>query len=44
MMDEETAEAYRTVPGSRDYYEFGDHRLQLHADEEGVLVSVILSE
>ncbi|MBQ8073604.1 MAG: hypothetical protein IJ231_07570 [Clostridia bacterium] len=42
--DGEKAEAYRTVPGSRDYYVFGDHRLQLHADEAGVLASVILSE
>ena len=43
-MDAETAEAYRTVPGSRDYYVFGGHRLQLHADENGVLTSVILTE
>ena len=43
-MDEEQAEAYRTVPGSRDYYVFGEHRLQLHADEKGVLSSIILSE
>ena len=42
--DEEKAEAYRTVPGSRDYYEFGGNRLQLHANEEGVLASVIISE
>lgn len=42
--DEEKAEAYRTVPGSRDYYEFGGNRLQLHANEEDVLVSVIISE
>ena len=43
-MDEEQAEAYRTVPGTRDYYAFGENRLQLHGDEEGLLVSVILSE
>ena len=42
--DEEKAEAYRTVPGSMDYYEFGGNRLQLHANEEGVLASVIISE
>ena len=41
---EEQAEAYRTSPGSRDYYEFGGHRLQLHADPEGILISVILTE
>jgi len=43
-MDEETAEAYRTVPGTRDYYAFGKHRLQLQADQEGVLRSIVLSE
>ena len=43
-MDETQAEAYRTVPGIRDYYVFGEHRLQLHADEEGLLRSLILSE
>ena len=42
--DEEWAEAYRTVPGERDYYAFGGHRLQLHANEEGILTSVIISE
>lgn len=43
-LDAEQAEAYRTVPGSRDYYVFGSHRLVLHGDAEGVLVSFILSE
>ena len=43
-MDGEEAEAWRTVPGVRDYYEFGGHRLQLQADEEGTLASLILSE
>ena len=42
--DGERAEAYRTVPGTRDYYEFGEHRLQLHADEEGILRSIILAK
>ena len=42
--DEEQAEAWRTVPGIRDYYEFGGHRLQLHADRDGILTSVILTE
>ena len=44
VMDEEQAEAYRTEPGTRDYYGFGGHRLQLQADGEGLLVSVILAE
>lgn len=43
-MDAEQADAWRTVPGSRDYYEFGRHRLQLHADAEGVLACVIVAE
>ena len=42
--DGEKAEAWRTVPGVRDYYEFGDHRLQLHADEEGILTSIVISQ
>ena len=43
-MNEEQAEAWRAVPGIRDYYEFGGHRLQLHADEEGILAGIIISE
>ena len=43
-LDAEEAESWRTVPGSRDYYEMGGHRLQLQADEAGVLVSIILTE
>ncbi len=43
-LDEEKAEAYRTVPGERDYYAWGGHRLVLHSDEEGTLRSIILSE
>ena len=42
--DGERAEAYRTVPGSRDYYEMGGHRLQLHCGEDGVLRGIILAE
>ncbi len=42
--DAERAEAGRTVPGSCDYYRFGEHQLRLHCDEEGVLASVILTE
>ena len=43
-MDGETAEANRTVPGVRDYYTFGENRLVLHGDSEGVLTSVIVME
>ena len=42
--DAEKADAWRTVPGTRDYYDWGGYRLQLHSDAEGVLVSVILTE
>lgn len=42
--DGEKAEAYRTVPGISDYYRCGDYILQLHADEAGVLASLILTE
>ncbi len=43
-LEEEKAEAYRTVPGERDYYEWAGHRLVLHSDAEGTLRSIILSE
>ena len=43
-MDEETAEAYRMLPGESDYYRCGDYTLRLHADEAGVLVSLILTQ
>ncbi len=43
-LDEEKAEAYRTVAGTRDYYAWGGHRLVLHSDAEGTLRSIILSE
>ena len=42
--DAETAETYRTVPGICDYYEFGDHLLQLYCGEDGLLVSITLTE
>ena len=42
-VDEERAESWRIVPGTSDYYTFGDYRLRLHADENGVLRSVFLT-
>ena len=42
-LDAERADSYRMVPGTSDYYQLGDVRLRLHADEEGVLASVILT-
>lgn len=41
-LDDSAAEAMRLVPGVSDYYRCGEHILQLHADEEGVLRSVFL--
>ena len=42
--DEEKAEANRIVPGNRDYYTWEGCGLRLHADKQGVLVSIILTE
>ncbi len=42
-VDAERADSWRILPGSSDYYTFGDYRLRLHADESGVLRSVFLS-
>ena len=42
-VDEARAESWRIVPGTSDYYPFGDCRLRLHADEDGVLRSVFLT-
>jgi hypothetical protein len=43
-VDENRAESWRIVPGTSDYYTFGDYRLRLHADESGVLRSVFLTK
>lgn len=43
-VDESRAESWRIVPGTSDYYTFGDYRLRLHADESGVLRSVFLTK
>ena len=42
-VDENRAESWRIVPGTSDYYTFGNYRLRLHADENGVLRSVFLT-
>ena len=44
VLDETAAENARTVPGICDYYLFGDYRLQLQADTDGILVSVTLAQ
>lgn len=43
-VSEESAEANRLIPGNCDYYQCGDYLLQLYSDEEGTLVSVMLTE
>ena len=40
----EKAEMNRLVPGKCDYYSCGDYRLQLYSDENGTLVSMVLTE
>jgi len=41
--DGEAAENWRTVPGTCDYYQYGENRLQLHYNEDGVLTSLAVS-
>lgn len=41
-LDESTAEDYRLSAGTSDYYAYGENKLRLHANEEGVLESVQL--
>ena len=42
--DEEDADSYRTLPGTCDYYRFGNYRLELQADRDGILISILLEE
>ena len=44
VFDAETAEQYRTVPGTCDYYLYGDYRLQLQYGEDGILAGITLAE
>lgn len=39
---EASADSWRIVPGTSDYYTLGEYRLRLHADVDGVLRSVFL--
>ncbi len=43
-VDDISAEGWRLVPGTSDYYTLGGYRLRLHADENGVLRSVFLTK
>lgn len=43
-LDASRAESYRLVPGQSDYYLCGNYRLRLHADENGVLQTIILTQ
>ncbi len=42
-VDAARAESWRIHPGTSDYYNLGDLRLRLHADESGMLRSVFLT-
>ena len=44
VFDEEDADSYRTLPGTCDYYRFGNYRLELQADRDGILISILLEE
>ena len=44
VFDEEDADSYRTLPGTCDYYRFGNYRLELQADGDGILISILLEE
>lgn len=39
-LDDYTAEDYYLTGGTSDYYNYGEHQLRLHGDEDGVLQSV----
>ena len=43
-LDEEAAEYARTVPGTCDYYLFGEYRLQLLADTDGILAGITIAK
>ena len=42
VTDAESADSWRIVPGTSDYYLLDGFRLRLHADEDGILRSVFL--
>ena len=44
VLDEERADSFRTVPGTCDYYTFGENTLQLWTDTDGILVSIVVSD
>lgn len=43
LLDADRADANRMEPGTSDYYRFGDHQLRLHANENGILTSVLIT-
>lgn len=43
-LDADKADGQRLAAGESDYYEMAGHRLRLHADERGILVSLMLLE
>ncbi len=43
-LDAEAAEMERTVPGTCDYYQYGNYRLKLQYGEDGILAGITLAE
>ena len=43
-MGESDASQYLLCAGTSDYYDYGEHQLQLHTDADGVLYAVILTQ
>ncbi len=43
-IDEKTAYEYWLVPGTSDYYVFGNYKLRLHSDEKGILSAIMVME
>ena len=42
VIDEQTAYEYWLVPGTSDYYSYGDYQLRLHCDEQGLLACIMV--
>ena len=43
-LNEDDAYAYNLETGTSDYYNYGGHQLRLHADAEGVLRNIFITQ
>ena len=43
-LNEDDAYAYNLETGTSDYYNYGAHQLRLHADAEGVLRNIFITQ